>query len=198
LFVNFLGWGKELEAFFRKSNYLKPNTKILDAGCGTGIVTRDLNKLAIEKNLEGITFHAFDLTQGMLDIFQAWVTTAGATNIESVQADVLEIETLPPTWKEYDLVVTSTMLEYLPKDKVEQALRNLSYLLKDGGTLLVLITKRNLLTRLIAGKWWKTNTYKKNEIQKLLQDAGFCQTEFKKFSASSWWSSYIIVVEAEK
>jgi len=196
-FINFLGWGRELAVFFRKTSYLESNSKVLDAGCGTGIITKALYQLAKEKSLDRISFHAFDLTQGMLDLFQAWVRTTGATNIELVKADVLEIETLPPSWKEFDLIVTSTMLEYLPKEKVHQALVNLKHLLKDGGTLVVLITKRNLVTRLIAGKWWKTNTYKKNEIQKLLQDAGFCHSEFKKFSSSSW-SNYIIVVEAKK
>src|SRR3990172_12677929 len=48
-FINFLGWGRELEAFFRKSSYLAPTSKVLDAVCGTGVVTRSLYKLAAEK-----------------------------------------------------------------------------------------------------------------------------------------------------
>jgi ubiquinone/menaquinone biosynthesis C-methylase UbiE len=42
LFIDFLGWGKELKASFQKSDYLHPNSKIMDAGCGTGIITRVL------------------------------------------------------------------------------------------------------------------------------------------------------------
>lgn len=40
LFVDFLGWGKQVEAFFQKSAYLHPNFKILNAGCGTLIPSR--------------------------------------------------------------------------------------------------------------------------------------------------------------
>ena len=46
LFVDFLGWGRELETFFRKAHYLRPGLKILDAGCGTGIITQVLYRLA--------------------------------------------------------------------------------------------------------------------------------------------------------
>ena len=42
LFINFLGWRKELETFFWKSDYIHPNFKVLDAGCGTGVVTKTL------------------------------------------------------------------------------------------------------------------------------------------------------------
>ena len=193
IFVGFLGWGRELEAFFRRSNYIHPNNKILDVGCGTGIVTRVLHKLAPKG---GAKFHAFDLTQNMLDILQQWIEEQGAIDIEWKQADVLEIETLPSHWKEYDLIVTATMLEYLPKAKVGIALANLRPLLKNDGILLAIITKRNLVTRWLAGKWWKTNLYEVNEIWKLLHTAGFHTIEFKKFSPL--WSNFIMVIEAKK
>jgi ubiquinone/menaquinone biosynthesis C-methylase UbiE len=196
LFVDFLGWGKELQDFFWQSNYIQPNFKILDAGCGTGAVTRILFHLAREKGYEGISFHAFDFTQSMLEIFQQWITVQGANNIELIQADVLEVETLPSNWTEYDLIVSSTMLEYLPKDKVKDALVNLRQLLRKGGTFLVFLTRRNVLTRWFAEKWWKTNLYEESEIQGLFQDAGFEKIRFKKFS--SRWSKFILVIEAKK
>jgi SAM-dependent methyltransferase len=46
LFIDILGWGKELEVFFRNSDYVSPNLKILDAGCGTGIATKILYSIA--------------------------------------------------------------------------------------------------------------------------------------------------------
>jgi ubiquinone/menaquinone biosynthesis C-methylase UbiE len=196
LFVQSLGWGRELETFFQGSGYLHPNMKVLDAGCGTGIVTRILCQIAREKGYEGIQFHAFDLTQSMLDIFQQWIETNGATNIEITPADALQIGTLPTDWNNYDLIVSSTMLEYIPKDKVHIALGNLKQLLKSEGKLLVFLTKRNLITRLLAGVWWKTNTFEEAEIQVLFQNAGFNQIAFKSFS--QWWSSSIMVIEARQ
>ena len=178
LFIHFLGWGRELETFFQQSNYIRPNMKMLDAGCGTGIITRVLYRLAREKGYEGINFHAFDLTQNMLDIFQQWIAENGANSIEIKQADVLAIESLPPHWKDYDLIVSSTMLEYIPKDKVLHALSNLKQLVKRDGILLVFVTKRNIMTRLLAGGWWKTNIYEESEIQRFFENAGFAEITF--------------------
>jgi len=195
LFVDFLGWGRELETFFRRADFLKPNIKILDAGCGTGVVTRILYHLAREKGYEGISFHAFDLTQNMLEIFQQWINVQGANNIELIQADVLEVETLPVNWKEYNLIVSSTMLEYLPKDKVKDVLVILKQLLRKEGTFLVFLTKRNVLTRRFAEKWWKTNLYNESEIQMLFHEAGFDEIAFKNLSPL--WSKYILVIEGK-
>ena len=195
-FIGFLGWGKELESFFRKTNYLRQNMKVLDAGCGTGIITKTLYLLAKEKSYEYIEFHAFDLTANMLEIFKQWVKKQDANTIELAQADVLKIEALPQHWKEHDLIVTSTMLEYLPKPEVKNALINLKHLLKNDGSLLVFITSRNFITRWLAGKWWKANLYTKSEAQKMFQDASFGEVTFKKFTR--WWSSSILVIEAKK
>lgn len=195
LFINFLGWGKELETFFWKSDYVQPNIKVLDAGCGTGIITKTLFQHAQRKDLDGVQFHAFDITQNMLEIFQQWISKQGAKNIEIQKADVLEIDALPPYWGDYDLIVASTMLEYLPKNKVEYALKNLKKLLATGGILLIFITKRNFITRWVAKKWWKTNLYDEQEIGTLLSSAGFIKAEFKKLS--SGWASSILVIEAK-
>ena len=195
LFIDLLGWGKELETFFRNSHYVHPTDKILDAGCGTGIVTRVLYQLAHESRHDSVTFHAFDLTWSMLAIFQRWIDRQGAKQIELRQADVL-VDTVPLHWSNYDLIVSSTMLEYLPKHEVREALTNLRQLLKAGGTLLVMITKRNIITEWLAEKWWKTNTYTADEIQTVFDDAGFDQITFKPFSPR--WSNYILVVEAKK
>jgi SAM-dependent methyltransferase len=81
LFVDFLGWGRELEIFLRRANYLRSNLKILDAGCGTGIITRVLYELAQEQGHAGIQFHAFDLTPKVLEIFRQWISAQGANQI---------------------------------------------------------------------------------------------------------------------
>lgn len=195
-FVHFLGWEKELENFFRRSNYLRPAMKILDAGCGTGIVTRTLDQLATEKGYAEIELRAFDLSPNMLDIFRQWIERHGAKNIEIQQANVLAVETLPPHWNEHDLIIVSTMLEYLPKARVKEALANLRCLLDDGGTLLVFVTKQNPITQLLARVWWKTCLFEQCEIGNLLVDAGFKDVEFKSLSAG--WSNSIMAAEARR
>ncbi len=196
LFVDLLGWGRQLETFFRKAPYLRPRLKVLDAGCGTGISTQVLYQLAQEKGYAGIQFHAFDLTQKMLEIFQQWIAAQRAAPIELTRADVLKTESLPVHWKDYDLIVSSTMLEYLPSNQVTNALTNLKQLLKPDGLLLIFMTRRNRLTRWLASKWWKTHTYTEHHLQTFLQQAGFDDIQFVDFSAG--WSQSIMVVEARK
>ncbi len=196
MFIGWLNWGKQLDRFFKQSSYLKPNSKILDAGCGTGIVTKVLYQISKERNYENIQFYAFDLTENMLKIFRKWISAEEANNIEVAQANVLDINGLPSHWQEFDFIGSSTMLEYLPRSEVKEALANLKRLLKPGGLILVIVTKRNLLTSWFAGKWWKANLYKKAEIKQAFQDAGFKEMAFKKFTFG--WSSAIIVIEAKK
>ncbi len=130
----------------------------------------------------------------MLEIFQEWITEEGARNIELRKADVLRPNSLPSDWKDHDLVVTAAMLEYLPRQQVKSALRNLKELLREGGTLIVFVTKRNFLTGWLGKRWWKTNVYTENEVRDLLRDVGFGRVRLKKLS--SWWSGSIAVVEA--
>lgn len=195
VFIGILNWGKELNQFFRKTNYLQPNYKVLDAGCGTGAVTKVLYQISNENGYAGIQFYGFDLTENMLNIFQRWIVSTQANNIELARANVLEPHSLPVEWSSFDLIVSSAMLEYLPRDKVKEALSNLKAMLKNEGTLVVFITKRNLLTSWFAGRWWKANLYKKSEIKKAFIEAGFEKIAFRKFTFG--WSSAIIVIEGK-
>ncbi len=195
VFIEFLNWGKQLDKFFKKTNYLQPNIKVLDAGCGTGAVTETLRRMAKEKGYTGIQFFGFDLSENMLNIFQQWIDKTAADNISLAKADVLDPNSLPAAWNSFDLIITSTMFEYLPRDKVKTALSKLKDRLKTDGTIVVIITKRNLLTAWFAGKWWKGNLYKKNEIKQAFVDAGFEKVEFRKFTFA--WSNFIIVIEGK-
>jgi cyclopropane fatty-acyl-phospholipid synthase-like methyltransferase len=197
LFIDVLGWGKELEAFFRNSNYLSPSLKILDAGCGTGIVTKILYSIAQQQGFTDIQFYAFDLTPAMLDVFREWIEEQGVKNTELTQANVLLLEEhLPSHWRGYDLIISAAMLEYIQKHKVRKAISNLKHLLKNKGTLLLFVTRRNFLTRWLVQRWWKANIYEEREIEQIFQQAGFSTVRFKPFSPS--WRNSIIVVEARK
>ena len=199
-FIDLLGYERGLRKFFENYNYLKSNTRILDAGCGTGILTRILTEIAKKKKLDGIKYHGFDLTQAMLDLFKQWISKGNDKNISLKKADVLLLdEQLPKDWQNYDLIVSSAMLEYIPKDKIRQAIRNLGNLLKDDGTILVFITKKNLLMRLLIKMWWKADMYEKDEIKEVLLDAGFKQVIFKKFLSPYWHLNHWgFIIEAKK
>lgn len=195
-FVNFLKWEITLKAFFRDNHYLHSKMKILDAGCGTGSVTKVLYDFARHQGFVDIDFYAFDLTPAMLVLFGQWVEKESADNIHMQQANVLDLENqLPQGWDEYDLIVTSAMLEYVPKDQLSQALGNLMRLLADNGRLLIFVTKKTWIGRWTGGKWWKTNLFDPNEIETYLRQVGFNRVQFKKLPAA--WGSFMLAVEAD-
>jgi cyclopropane fatty-acyl-phospholipid synthase-like methyltransferase len=195
LFVDFLQWGKALEAFFREHAYLHSGMKVLDAGCGSGVVTRVLYELARQRGFDQLTFHAFDLTPEMLDLFRQWIQKQGAQDIQLQQADVLALpEQLPADWSAYDLIVSSTMLEYIPKEKIGLALGNLRSLLRQPGRLLLLVTRRTRLTEWAAGRWWRTNLFDEHELADALRQAGF--DAIKNQTLPGRWDAFILAIEA--
>jgi SAM-dependent methyltransferase len=194
-FVDFLRWGKVLETFFQENAYLHPGMKILDAGCGTGPVTKVLYELAHRNRIEEITFHGFDLTPAMLDLFREWMKKEGVRDIQLQEADVLDLEyQLPESWIDYDLIVSSALLEYIPKEKLSQALGNIRGLLRNNGHLLVFVTRRTWVTRWTAAKWWRTSLFDQKELEEELRRAGFTTVQKKMLPAS--WDSFMMAVEA--
>ena len=194
-FVDLLQWGKVIETFFQENAYLHPGMKILDAGCGTGSVTRVLYDLTRRQGYEEITFHGFDLSPAMLDLFRQWMNKEGVQDIQLQQANVLDLENqLPQGWAGYDLIVASAMLEYIPKEKLSQALGNLRNLLNQNGRLLVFVTKRTWIAQWIGAKWWKTNLFDREELERVLRQAGFTTSQKKTLPVS--WDSFMLAIEA--
>lgn len=199
VFFEILKWDKAVQSFFQKENYMRSRMRVLDAGCGSGLITKILFDISKEKKLSGITFNAFDLTKAMLNIFKKWIIKNNIKNIEIKQANVLKLHKLPENWKDYDFVISSAMLEYLSKKEIEIALAGLRDLLKNNGTIVVLITKRNLVTNWLVKKWWKAQTYKKDEIQELFSRAGFNNIKFKQFPPPyKYLNLGVLIIEASK
>lgn len=199
VFFDVLKWDKAIQSFFQKENYMHSRMRVLDAGCGSGLITRTLLSISKEKSFSVITFNAFDLTKNMLNLFQKWIKTNKIKNVELKQANVLKLDKLPNKWKNYDLIISSVMLEYLSKKEIEIALANLRGLLKRNGKMIVLITKRNLVTNWLVKRWWKAQTYKKNEIQELFSKVGFHNIKFKQFSSPYKYINLgVLIVEANK
>ena len=75
----------------------------------------------------------------MLCRFQKTLEGRGITRVQLRQADVLALETLPPSWTNYDLILSAPMHEYLPKQDLPCALQGLHARMAPGGRILVLI-----------------------------------------------------------
>src|SRR5215472_9547461 len=91
-----------MQALLRRSNLIREGLRVLDAGCGFGMVTFALLKVLRAKNLDYRTIDAFDLTLAMLTGFRNEIETRGISRVQLEQADVLNLESLPQSWTKYD------------------------------------------------------------------------------------------------
>lgn len=182
-FVRSVGYPAGLRAYLLRSPLLASELRVLDAGCGTGILTLALRDALLRRGLLPGPLHAFDLTPAMLERFRATLRERRIEGVDLARADVLDLDRLPAAWRDYDLVVSASMLEYLPPERLGEALSGLRARLREGGTLLLFITRRNWLTRPLIGSWWYANVYTQSELEQAFRAAGFATPAFGRFPA---------------
>ncbi len=131
---------KDSVAKFLKSLHLDvtPETMVLDAGSGTGIVTLAFHQAGFrpKKTI------AFDLSRNSLKLAVEQAQKekkVDAKNIEAVQGNVLS---LPFADETFDIVLSCGVLEYVPLD---EGLRESARVLKPGGKLVLLPVKPSLV-----------------------------------------------------
>ncbi|HEB89195.1 MAG TPA: class I SAM-dependent methyltransferase [Deltaproteobacteria bacterium] len=164
-----------------RSPALHPDLRILDAGCGTGVTTFALHAALEARGLSARRIDAFDLTPAMLERFRIRLASAEIEDVHLMQANVLDLETLPEDWKGYDVVITASMLEYIPRSDLARALGGLRRRLREGGTLHLFITRNNFLMRPLIQRWWSANLYTREELRGALEEAGFVEFGFGHF-----------------
>jgi cyclopropane fatty-acyl-phospholipid synthase-like methyltransferase len=94
---------------------------------------------------------------------------------------VLALDALPAGWTQYDLVLSASMLEYVPRERFADALRGLRCRLRDDGRFVLFVTRRNWLTRPLIGRWWRSNLYTAAELRDAFRAAGFSRVAFPGF-----------------
>jgi SAM-dependent methyltransferase len=135
------GYWLAIESFVREIPYDESDRiNVLDAGCGTGLYS-----FAIIKRYPRATISAFDLNKEMVGRF---ITRLEKKNhlkdrVRVFTADLCQ--PLPAIEEQFDLVVTGGVLEYV---EIEQAVKNLSYYLSNGGFFLNTSVRDNLAGRL--------------------------------------------------
>jgi ubiquinone/menaquinone biosynthesis C-methylase UbiE len=180
-FVHCMGYPRGLRSVFMKSPALCPGLRILDAGCGSGTTTFALRSAAEARGIPIGAIDAFDLTPAMLERFRRALDQSRIEGVRLEEADVLRLDTLPDRWNDYDLVVTASMLEYVPRSSFPTALRALHERLRAGGTLLLFITRNNVLMRPLIGRGWSANLYTRADLVVAFEDAGFGEPSFGHF-----------------
>lgn len=198
-FIRLVRYPQGLRAFFLASAVLHANLRVLDAGCGTGVVTLALRDALMRRGFSPRSLHGFDLTPAMLDHFRGTLQRRGIDGIELTQADVLHLDALPASLTDYDLIVSASMLEYVPRDRLVEALAGLRARLSDRGRFVLFMTRRNPFTRLAIGRWWQSNLYSAAELSDAFELAGFSRCEFRSFPpAAIHLAVWGRVVEAQR
>ncbi len=171
--VKLFGYQLVVGALLKDRDVLSSDMKVLDAGAGTGLITRALYPLACKMGLSDMTFHAFDLTPAMLDVFRGWIRREGAEDLISTRIqDVLHLEALPEAWNDYDLIVSNGMLEYIAPESLHKAVAGLLDRLKPGGKLICFFSAHTPLMKFFVGWMWRCNLYSESELDAILAKAG--------------------------
>jgi hypothetical protein len=63
----------------------------------------------------------------MLARFRTCLAKQNIANVQLQEANVLNLESLPAGWNNYDLIVSASMLEYVPREELVKALSQLRF-----------------------------------------------------------------------
>lgn len=117
---------------------INEDSKVLDAGCGTGLVTLGFHSAGYRPG----KFFALDLSYKSLEVAKEQFETdlvAAVKNAKPIQGNLLS---MPFEDETFDVVLTCGALEYVPLDA---GIAELARTLKKGGTLVLIPIRPSLI-----------------------------------------------------
>ncbi len=160
-FISAFRYPQGIRALLQNSDLLRPGLRVLDAGCGSGVVTFAFTEAMASRGLKYESIHAFDLTPAMLSRFQTSLNTCGINDVQLRQADVLALDPL--------------------------ALAELRKRLSPNGSSLIVITKKSPEAKILIEWWWRSERYARDELYQAFAAGGFRDVTFRRFPDKYFW-----------
>lgn len=180
-----VGLGQGFRARTLQAAVIRPGEKILDVGCGTGVLTR----LACEA---AGTALGIDPAADMIRVAKENARRFGSR----AEFKIAAIEQLPFGSAHFDVVLSSLMLHHLPPDLKQQGLREVYRVLKPGGRFVVVDFYRpaNPLWWLVAWPFLLMHTTADNfrgTLPDYFREAGFdpVQNKGRRGGILAFWSA---------
>jgi ubiquinone/menaquinone biosynthesis C-methylase UbiE len=200
LWTAFFRQEQAIGALLNRADILRPNLRILDAGCGSGAATFALVSELRKRGCRYGSIDAFDLTQPMLEMFRARLEEEHVSAVRLREANVLNLDTdLPESWMSYDLIVAISVLEYVPPDQLSSALAALRRRLAPDGTLVAVITRKNPISTLMIEWAWSAHAFTAYELRTAFRNAGLTAIQFRRFPLGYFWmnmTNHVVVAHA--
>jgi ubiquinone/menaquinone biosynthesis C-methylase UbiE len=190
LTFKFNGYGRSLEQYLRAHPLpLAPGAKILDAGCGTGLLT-----LALLKVIDlPVSITAVDLSATSIGTARRQVLEQArrTQQVGFSQANVLQ---LPFADNTFDAILTSGVLEYVP---LREGFGELARVLAPGGHLLYLPVRPSLASRFLELLFhFKTRPPQEFEENTARYFRIIAHHRFPRFHVIGWTKSAVVAQKA--
>jgi len=181
------GYGRSLDQYLTRHPLpVSRGARILDAGCGTGLLT-----LSLMRTLRfPVKITALDLSARSIRAAKRAVSQAKGRkrDVSFAQGNVL---TLPFTDDSFDLIVTSGALEYVP---LEDGFRELARVMAPGGHLLHLPIRPSLASTFLEILFrFKTHPPQKLEVETERHFRVVENYRFPPLQAIGWTKTAILV-----
>lgn len=142
------------------SHFIKKDSQILDLGCGSSFVAKEILQREVENIFE------IDLSMKMLE---SWINRP--ENIFPIQGD---IENLPFRKNSFDLITSSFALHWL--NDFEKFFTEIFSLLKENGVLAFCLPTNNSLHELRSAEVFRFNEFpQSSHLESLLKKINFCE-----------------------